>query len=74
MTSTSRLLLAFLLLPMTVLAEEWSYTIRPGDNPWNITERYLKGIGYWKQLMRLNKISQPKRIPPGTKLRRPLRW
>ncbi len=74
MTSTSRLLLAFLLLPMTALAEEWTYTVRPGDNPWNITERYLKGIGYWKPLVRLNNISQPKRIPPGTKLRMPLRW
>ncbi|MCP3868460.1 MAG: LysM peptidoglycan-binding domain-containing protein [Gammaproteobacteria bacterium] len=74
MKIAARVFLLFLLLPASTLADEWVYTVRAGDNPWNITERFLKSIGYWKPLVRFNQITQPKRIPPGTKLRIPLRW
>ena len=56
-------------------AEELIYSMSQGDNPWNITERYLTdGFRYWDSLLRLNKISNPNNMPPGTNLRIPLRW
>lgn len=28
------------------LAEDFVYVVQPGDNPWNLTRRYLKSIDY----------------------------
>lgn len=55
-------------------ASDWIYTVRPGDNLWNLTERYLAGIRYWRRVEQLNHISDPLRIPPGTRLRIPVAW
>ena len=44
---TDGLLLAVLMvLSASAAAEEWIYTVRPGDNLWNLTERHLKNIKY----------------------------
>ena len=56
------------------VAEEWIYTVRPGDNLWNLTERHLSSIRYVYQLQQLNKILNPYAIPPGTKIRIPVAW
>lgn len=66
--------LIFSLLTSLAQASDWTYTVRPGDNLWNLTERYLAGIRYWRPLERLNRISDPLRIPPGTQLRIPVAW
>lgn len=55
-------------------AEEWIYTVKPGDNLWNITERHLTGIRYVRRLQQLNQIRNPYVIPPGTRLRIPVAW
>ena len=55
-------------------AEDFTYVVRPGDNPWNLTERYLKSIDYWPRLQEYNRIVEPTRIPPGTRLRIPAGW
>ncbi|GJL75295.1 FecR domain-containing protein [Nitrosomonas sp.] len=69
------LLLAMLIvLPACVSAEEWVYTVRPGDNLWNLTERHLTDMHYVKKLQRLNNIQNPYVIPPGTQLRIPMAW
>ncbi len=62
-----------LMLPVCDAAE-WIYVVRPGDNPWSITERYLAGIRYWPQLQQYNDIHDPTHIAPGTRLRIPLAW
>jgi hypothetical protein len=55
--------------------DEWTYTMIRGDNLWNITERYFdEGFRYWDSLIRLNKVTDPKHMLPGTKVRIPLRW
>ncbi|MBU1232003.1 MAG: FecR domain-containing protein [Proteobacteria bacterium] len=55
--------------------DEWTYSMVRGDNLWNITERYLDGdFRYWNSLIRLNKVTDPKHMPPGSKVRIPLRW
>ena len=55
--------------------EELIYSMAHGDNLWNITERYLDGgFRYWNSLIHLNKITDPKHMPPGTRIRIPLHW
>ncbi|MGB5306069.1 MAG: hypothetical protein WBO57_07485, partial [Gammaproteobacteria bacterium] len=52
-------LLAYLLFACCarpVLAQEWIYTIQPGDNLWNFYEEYLTDINYWYRLQKLNNI------------------
>lgn len=60
--------------PSKVFAEDWIYTVRPGDNFWNLTERYLIDMSYWQRFRQLNKITDPLHIPPGTKLHAPVSW
>ncbi len=55
-------------------ADEWQYVVVRGDNPWSLTGKYLDGVRYWPQLQRLNGITEPTRIPPGTRLRIPTAW
>lgn len=57
-----------------VNAEDWVYTVRPGDNLWNLSARHLTAIAYWKRLQAINHIIDPLTIPPGTKLRIPVPW
>ena len=54
--------------------DDFEYVVRPGDNPWNITERYLKSINYWPRIVHYNNILEPTAIAPGTRLRLPTSW
>ena len=58
----------------TLAQGDFEYVVRPGDNPWNITERYLKSINYWPRILRYNNILEPTAIAPGTRLRLPTSW
>lgn len=60
--------------PMKAGADDWIYTVKPGDNLWNLTEEYLIDISYRQQFRELNKIEDPLHISPGTKLRAPVSW
>ncbi len=62
------------LLANPARAAEWIYTVQDGDNPWNLTARYLAGIKYWPRIQTLNRINDPEHIPPGTRLRIPVEW
>jgi hypothetical protein len=57
-----------------VRAADWIYAVRPGDNPWDLTERYLNGLKYWPRVQTLNQITDPLHIAPGTRLRIPVGW
>ena len=64
-------------VPVTGVAaetDEWLYSFQPGDNLWNLTERFLIDQSYWNRLVRLNKIDHPRQMPPGTQVRIPLQW
>jgi hypothetical protein len=65
---------ALLLAAASCHADDFLYVVRPGDNPWNVTERYLLGITYWPKIQRLNHIADPIHIKPGTVLRIPTEW
>ncbi|MBX3616767.1 FecR domain-containing protein [Nitrosomonas sp.] len=68
------LLSGLIAAPNYAAAEEWIYTIRPGDNLWNVTERHLNSMRYVHQLQQLNKIINPFSIPLGTKIKIPVAW
>lgn len=50
------------------------FTVHPGDNLWNISERHLTGMQYVKRLQQLNRIPDAYTIPPGKKIRIPVAW
>ncbi len=55
-------------------AADWVYTVQHGDNPWSLTSRYLAGVKYWPRIQKLNQITDPLHISPGTRLRIPVEW
>lgn len=55
-------------------ADEFVYTVQVGDHPWNIAQRFLQHASFAQQLTRLNRISNDRTIPPGTRLRIPAQW
>ncbi len=74
---TRKLILISLLLFASVAslaADEWEYTVKKGDNFWNLAERFLVDVHYWRRLQTLNGVSDATHMPPGTKLRIPLKW
>lgn len=73
MLSPFALLLLMLLGNPAVAAEQyWEYTVRPGDNIWNLTKTHCTSVRYWKRIQKLNNIDLDRQIPPGTRLRFPL--
>jgi len=70
-----RLLTTYLLLQGScLLADDWIYTVQPGDNLWNLAERHLTSFKYVRQLQQLNGVQDPYSLPPGKKIRIPLKW
>lgn len=55
-------------------ADDFIYELQAGDNPWNITARYLPGQQYWPRLLRHNRIVDARRLPVGSQLRIPSAW
>lgn len=53
---------------------EWLYAVRPGDNLWGLSKRYLVDTSYVKQLQALNKVQNPDLLQPGSRLRIPISW
>jgi len=70
----SLVMTSLLLLSTLVVAEDWIYTVRSGDNLWNLTEKHLTSFKYVSRLQQLNGIQNPYLIPPGTKIRIPISW
>lgn len=54
------------------LAEDWLYTVKPGDTVWDISHTLLKDWRYWDDILRHNNISNAATIRPGTKIAIPL--
>lgn len=66
--------LAALLLAggVPVPAQEFRYEVRPGDSLWDIGSRYLRNLEDLPALSRLNGVTDPRRVLPGTSLRIPV--
>lgn len=55
-------------------AQDWIYTVRPGDNLWDLSEEYLINMEYWPKLQAINEVADPEHMPPGRRLRFPVAW
>lgn len=55
-------------------ADDWVYTAREGDTLIGLANTYTQQADYWKGMQTLNHIADPKKIPPGTKIRIPVDW
>jgi hypothetical protein len=52
-------------------ADEWIYTVRPGDTLWSVSGEFLESTANWPSLQKLNRVAEPTRLAPGTRLRIP---
>lgn len=68
------LALGLLAISSPVRAVDWQYRIRPGDTLWDLTALHLKPGTDWRRLQRHNRIADPYRLAPGTRLRVPVPW
>jgi hypothetical protein len=68
------ILLLLLSLATPSNAEDWIYAVQPGENLWDLADRHLIQPSYAQRLQALNGIADPYHIPPGTRLRIPVRW
>ncbi len=73
---TATLLAAALLvlLHAAAVANDWIYTVRPGDTLWTLSETHLGSMKYLDALQRHNNITDPQQIAPGTRLKFPVAW
>lgn len=67
------LVLAFL-SACAASAADWVYRVRPNDNIWDLSSRYLKPDVSWQRLQSYNGIADPHHLPPGMILRVPIEW
>jgi len=68
------LALIFSLTAIQSWAEEWVYTVRPGDTLSGISHEYLINVDYWPKVKQLNNIGNVRHLSPGTRLRIPVEW
>lgn len=71
--SSRWLALALLVLGLPALAQhpDHVHTVQPGDNLYNLAQRYLDDPAQWHALQRLNQVADPRRLVPGSRLRIP---
>jgi hypothetical protein len=48
--------------------------VRPGDNLWELSARYLRADVGWQRLQLHNDVGNPRRLVPGSELRFPVSW
>lgn len=71
-----QLLLPFILL-MTISSShgsDWVYTVRPGDNIWQLSQQYLKNPNQWPEVQKLNNVNNAQAMQPGSRLSIPIAW
>jgi len=67
-------LFAMLAMPSMAQTSDWVYRVRPHDNIWDLTSRYLNPDVSWQKLQDYNKVADPLHLPPGMSLRVPIAW
>ncbi|MFZ1809735.1 MAG: FecR domain-containing protein, partial [Candidatus Nitrotoga sp.] len=61
-----------LVYPAAAAEPEWLYAVNPGDTLIGVAADYLANPNDWHKLQKLNDITEPRRLRPGTKLRLPV--
>jgi hypothetical protein len=60
--------------PGAVVAQEWTYRVRPGDTVWDLSGKYVRSDVPWQRLQSYNRIADPYHLPPGSLMRFPVAW
>jgi hypothetical protein len=55
-------------------AADWIYRVRPHDNIWDLSSRYVKSDIPWQKLQDYNKVADPYHLVPGSRVRIPVAW
>ena len=55
-------------------ANDWIYTVRPGDQLWKLAEAYCGTHTRWSDLAAHNQLDDPTNLRAGTRLKFPLAW
>lgn len=63
-----------LLAPLRATSADWVYSVVPGDNLWDFSQKYLDSVTRFDALRKLNNIERPRRMRPGTQIRVPMEW
>ncbi len=58
---------------VAVAQDQIEYTVRAGDNLYQIASRYLVRQADYREVQRINRVADPLRLPVGSRLRVPLR-
>lgn len=53
---------------------DWIYTVQRGDTLIGISNSYLVKPRDWMKLQKINRVANPRRLPPGKALRIPIEW
>lgn len=53
---------------------DWNYRVRPGDNIWDLTARYLRADVSWQKLQDYNHVADPLHLSPGSTMHFPVAW
>lgn len=53
--------------------EDFIYVVDPGDTLFQLAHRFMAGTDGWRELQALNRVADPYRLAPGTRIRIPLR-
>ena len=73
-TATLLTTVLLLLSNAAAVANDWIYTVRPGDSLWHLSETHLTSMKYLEPLQRHNNIADPQQIVPGSRLKFPVAW
>lgn len=57
---------------MPAMAQDWLYTVKPGDTVWDLSHSMLKDWRYWKDILKRNNIKDATTIRPGMRIAIPL--
>lgn len=62
---------ALFIHPIGATNESIPYQVQSGDTIWTFSNLYLKGVDAWKEVVKINKVSEPKALQPDTVLKIP---
>lgn len=67
--------LLLVLLSTNSLAEDWLYSVRPGETLAGICQDYVKEEGCWRKLIKHNaEIPEDGKLAPGLRIKIPVEW
>lgn len=58
----------------TAYADDWTYTLRPGDELWSVAKTYCGSARLADEIARYNNIADPALVRAGTRIRIPTGW